>query len=361
MTTTPSRRGFGQAAIGAAAAIGSKAWAKRALEPLSPGVKITLQIPASFTDEDLAFAKQMGVGYVAVGTANGTYEDFASIKQRVEAGGLKVANIGNANVHNMPEVVLNLPDRDRKIELYKQYLRDLARAGIYYTTYGPAASGVWSSPREKTRGGADARAFHLSTATGHWQGKIFRPPFTHGRQYTEDEIWENYTYFIRQVVPVAEECGVRIGVHPDDPPVPNLGGVPRCVFGNFAGFERAFKIANSPNIGVCLCCGTWMEGGKLMGVDVFEAVRRFAKMGKLWKIHLRNVTGPLPDFVETYIDDGYVDMKALIRTIVNADFRGILIADHVPRMVGDGRTGTAFSVGYIRALHDMAVNERGKG
>ncbi|MCE5307056.1 MAG: mannonate dehydratase [Acidobacteriales bacterium] len=361
MNTFATRRGFGQAALGAATALRMRASAKRPLEPLSPGVKISLQIPANFTDDDLAFAKQMGVGHVSIGTDSGTYEDFASIKQRVEAGGLKVGNIGNASVHNMPEVVLNLPGRDRKIESYKQYLRDLSRAGIYYTTYGPAASGVWSSPAEKTRGGATARAFHMNTATGHWRGQIFRPPFTHGRQYTEDEIWENYTYFIRQVIPVAEECGVRIGVHPDDPPVPNLGGVPRCVFGNFAGFERAFKIANSPNLGVCLCCGTWMEGGKMMGKDVFEAVRAFAKIGKLWKIHLRNVTGPLPDFVETYIDDGYVDMKKLMRTIVESDFRGILIADHVPRMVGDNRTGTAFSIGYIRALHDMAVNELRKG
>ncbi len=360
MTNSPNRRSFGQAALGVTAAFGSRASAKRPLEPLSPGTKITLQIPSSFTGEDLTFAKQMGVGYVAVGTDAGTYETFAAIKQRVEAAGLKVSNIGNANVHNMPEVVLNLPDRDRKIELYKQYLRDLSRAGIYYTTYGPAATGVWSSPAEETRGGARARAFHMATATGHWRGAVFHPPLTHGRRYTEEEIWENYTYFIRQVVPVAEECGVRIGVHPDDPPVPDLGGVPRCVFGNFAGFERAFEIANSPNIGVCLCCGTWMEGGKLMGKDVFEAVRGFARMGKLWKIHLRNVTGPLPDFVETFIDDGYTDMKKLMRTIVEADFRGILIADHVPRMVGDSRTGWAFSIGYIRALYDMARNEQRK-
>ena len=97
-----------------------------------------------------------------------------------------------------------------------------------------------------------------------------------------------------------------------------------------------------------------MEGGRAMGKDVYEAARAFAKMDKLWKIHFRNVTAPIPDFVETYVDDGYTDMKKLMRTLVDVDFRGILIADHVPQMVGDSHTGWAFSIGYIRALYDSA-------
>jgi D-mannonate dehydratase len=85
------------------------------------------------------------------------------------------------------------------------------------------------------------------------------------------------------VAPVAEELGIRIGIHPDDPPVPELGGVPRCIFGNFDGYVRALEIANSPNIGVCLCCGTWMEGGRGMGKDVLEATRAFAKWASFGK------------------------------------------------------------------------------
>jgi mannonate dehydratase len=215
-------------------------------------------------------------------------------------------------------------------------------------------NGIWSSKQETTRGGAPARAFHLANAKGVWIDKTFEPPLTHGRRFTPNELWDNYTYFIRQVAPVAEEAGVRIGIHPDDPPVPELGGVPRCMFGNFDGYVRALKIANSPNVGVCLCCGTWMEGGPGMGKDVFQAAREFARMGKLWKIHFRNVSSPIPDFTETFVDDGYTDMKKLMRTLIDVDFRGILIADHVPGMIGDRHTGWAFSLGYIRALHDMA-------
>jgi mannonate dehydratase len=253
-----------------------------------------------------------------------------------------------------------LPGRDEKIEEYKRYIRNLGKAGIHYTTYAHMGNGIWSSERETTRGGAPARAFHQSTAKGYWVGEVFEGPLSHDRKFSKEELWENWEYFIKQVVPVAEEAGVRIGVHPDDPPVPELGGVPRHMFGTFDGYVKAFEIANSPNVGICLCCGTWMEGGAHTGKNVLDAAREFAKMDKLWKIHFRNVTGPIPDFVETYVDDGYTDMKQLMRTLVDADFRGILIADHVPAMVGDAKTGWAFSIGYIKALYEMAKEERGR-
>ncbi|HYO83458.1 MAG TPA: mannonate dehydratase [Bryobacteraceae bacterium] len=151
---TVSRRTFFGTALGAAMLS-----AKRPLEPWSPGIKISLQIPNKFTDEDLTFAKQMGVEYVSIPGAGGTLEYFIEGKKRVEAAGLKIANMGNSNVHNMPEVTLNLPGRDAKIEEYKQYLRNLGQAGITYTTYAHMGNGIWSSERETTRGGAPARAF----------------------------------------------------------------------------------------------------------------------------------------------------------------------------------------------------------
>jgi mannonate dehydratase len=179
---------------------------------------------------------------------------------------------------------------------------------------------------------------------------VFEGPLSHGRKFSPEELWDNYTYFIKQVAPLAEELNIRIGIHPDDPPVPELAGVPRCIFGNFDGYMRALEIANSPNIGVCLCAGTWMEGGTHMGKDVFEAARAFAKMDKLWKIHFRNVSAPIPHFVEAFVDNGYTDMRKLMRTLRDVDFRGVVIADHVPTMVGGARTGWAYSIGYIKGL-----------
>src|SRR5437879_1881983 len=298
------RRKFIKLAAGAVAT--SAVWkpleaqAAAKLEPLPRGIKVSLQISSDATDEDLQFAQQLGIAYVNIPTGGrkATLENFIHLKQRVETAKLKVWNIGNSNVHNMPEVTLNLSGRDLKIEEYKSYLRNLATVGIFYTTYAHMGNGIWSSARETTRGGAPARSFDMEkNPKGNWDGKVFEGPLTHGRKYSKEELWENYTYFIKQVVPVAEEIGMRIGIHPDDPPVPELGGVPRCIFGNFDGYERALEIANSPNIGVCLCAGTWMEGGGRMGKGVFDATRAFANMGKLWKIHFRNVSAPIPGFV----------------------------------------------------------------
>jgi mannonate dehydratase len=355
-----TRRDFAKSALAAGFAAAPALAARKPLEPLAPGIKISLQISNKFSDEDLTFAKQIGVDYVNIPSTGGDYAFFSESKKRVEAAGLKVWNIGNSNVHNMPEVTLNLPGRDQKIEEYKQYLHNLARAGIFYTTYAHMGNGIWSSQRETTRGGASARAFRMETAKGYWAGKVFEAPLSHGRKFSKEELWENYTYFIKQVVPVAEELGIRIGIHPDDPPVPELAGVPRHIFGTFDGYMKALEIANSPNIGVCLCCGTWMEGGKHTGKDVFGAIREFAKIGKLWKIHFRNVTAPIPYFVETFVDNGYTDMRQVMKTLVAADFRGNLIADHVPGMVGGRLTGWAYSIGYIRALYASAMAEAGK-
>ena len=353
-----TRRAF--AATTAAAAFAPIGGAN-ALEPLSPGIKISMQVDESVSDEDLAWIKQMGVSYLNVQTGNGraTLENFLAIRKRAEAAGLTVWNISNNENRNIEEITLNLPGRDQKIEWLKQYIRNTGKAGIGYITYAHMANGIWSSEPETTRGGGKSRAFHLATAKGFWNGKVYQGPLTHGRAYSKDELWDNYTYFIRQIAPVAEEAGVRIGIHPDDPPVPELGGIPRQIFGTFDGYVRALEIASLPNIGVCLCCGTWMEGGSSTGKNVFEAAQAFAKMGKLWKIHFRNVTSPIPDFVETYIDGGYTDMWKLMKTLVDLDFRGNLIADHVPAMSGSRQAAWSYSMGYIRALYNSAREEKG--
>jgi len=149
---------------------------------------------------------------------------------------------------------------------------------------------------------------------------------------------------------VAEEENVRIGIHPDDPPVPELGGIPRCIFSNFDGYKRALEIADSPNIGICLCVGCWLEGGSLMGKDVFDTITYFGERKKIFKVHFRNVTQPLPYFVETFLDNGYADMFEIMKALKEVDFDGVLIADHIPVMVHGKETGTAFSIGYMKGL-----------
>jgi mannonate dehydratase len=210
-----TRRVFSSAAIAAAFAPVGKT---RPLEPLSAGIKTSMQVDEHVTDDDLAWIKQMGVDYLNVQTGKGraTLENFLAIRKRVEAAGLKVWNIPNNDNRNIEEITLNLRGRDQKIDWLKQYIRDTGKACIGYITYAHMANGIWSSKSETTRGGGESRAFHLATAKGYWNGKTYEGPLTHGRQYSKEELWENYTYFIRQIAPVAEQAGVRIGIHPDD-------------------------------------------------------------------------------------------------------------------------------------------------
>lgn len=211
-------------------------------------MKLTLQLPQDFTEKDLEYAQQVGVENVTVGSTGGGRDFFRATKERVNTVGLNLTNVGNTDVHNMAEVTLGLPGRDRKIDDYIEHLRAMADIGMTYTTYAHMANGIWSSGRKSTRGGALARAYDEGSATGSWAGATYPAQvLTHGREYSEDEIWDNFAYFIERVIPVAEGLGIRIGLHPDDPPGVSLGGVPRCIASSWDGYQKAFSIADSAN------------------------------------------------------------------------------------------------------------------
>jgi mannonate dehydratase len=360
----PDRREFGRAAftgvLGTAAFLGSAGKTASAEPQNHSGIKLCAQSSAKPTGDQLLFLKQIGAEYVSVGSTPDlrAAEGFMQIKKRYADAGITVWNIGNTDVHNMPEVTLNLAGRDEKIEQYKRYLLNLGKAGIRYTTYAHMGNGIWSSGRTDVRG-ASAREFALSSPQkkGVWADTSWKEPLSHGRAFTREEIWENYAHFIKQVAPVAEAAGVRIGIHPDDPPVPILAGVPRCIFSNFEGYKRALEIADSPNVGICLCCGTWLEGGRqLTGKDPDEMIRYFGAQ-KIWKIHFRNVSAPLPHFVETFMDDGYYDMYKIMKALRDVNFDGIVILDHSPSMVGGNYAQTAYGFAYMKALLKRANAE----
>jgi len=174
-----------------------------------------------------------------------------------------------------------------------------------------------------------------------------------GREYSRDEIWANLTYFLKQVVPVAEEEGVVIGLHPDDPPVPSLFGV-ALVLSTFDDCQKALNITGSPNVAMCLCCGTWAEGGKGIGIDPAGAIRHFGLRKQIYEVHYRNVSAPLPHFHETFVDNGYYDMYKVMKALVDVKYDGIVHLDHFVPMVGGERTYEAFAMGYMRAMLQRA-------
>ncbi|HUX96954.1 MAG TPA: mannonate dehydratase [Bacteroidales bacterium] len=327
--------------------------------PKEPYIKIALQAKPEPTEDDIKFIQQMGLNQVVLWTdaPKAGFEYYNSRRELYAANGINVFGFGNWDVHNQDKITLGLPGRDEKIEEYLTHIRNLGKAGIHYTTYAHMANGIWSTATETTRGGAVARAFDLTKADkGYWHGVTYEAPLTHGRKYSADEIWSNYEYFIKKAVAVAEEQKVRIGIHPDDPPVEELGGIPRCVFGSFEGYKRALEIADSPYVGMCLCVGCWLEGGTMMGKDVIETIRYFGAQKKIFKVHFRNVNQPMPHFTETFLDDGYADMYQILKALKEVDFDGVIIADHIPSMVYP-QVGTAFSVGYMKGLVERVIAE----
>jgi len=304
-------------------------------------------------DEELQFASQLGVPcvYTWVRPEQRSYGDLSRLRERVESYGLELYMAGSYDLGKSDKIHLALPGRDEDIAKLQEFVRDLGRVGIKHTTFTWEPDKVWNSPPTTTRGGAQARYVDLA--------EMKRRPYTHDRAYTEDEIWANFEYFIERMIPVCEKADVRLALHPNDPPTDGLGGIP-CLIQNWTSYDRAFAIADSPYLGMEFCVGCWLEGGEDFG-NVLDGIRHFQKMGKIFIVHFRNVTSPLPTFTETFLDDGYMDMYQVMKTFCEVGYAGSITLDHTPRFVGDYAkgSGTAYAIGYMRALLERAEAELG--
>ncbi len=178
---------------------------------------------------------------------------------------------------------------------------------------------------------------------------------------TEQEVWDNWTYFIKAIVPVLEETGVRFAIYPDDPTgYRELGGIPR-IFSTFDDYVRAFEIADSPNVGMYLGVGSYIEGGKETGKDVLDVIRCFGERNKIFKVDFRNVSGSIPHFIETFPDNGYVDMYKVMRALVEVNNHCSVCDDHAPQVAGGRIVADSYSYGYMRALLERALDEVKEG
>ena len=317
---------------------------------------VSHQRPEMLTPEHLAYLRQMGVEYleVRIRAEHSSYKDLVNVRDKVEEAGLKVFEIMLSDKYNSREIALGLPGRDEKIAFFKSFIRDLARAGIDCTTYAWNTGGVYATGRTTTRG-CRTRLFQLEEA--------LKKPNAYYREYSDEEMWDNYEYFIKEVLPVAEDAGVRLQLHPNDPPVTHQG-VAR-IFRSTEAFKRAMEISgHSPYSGILFCVGCWAEmfGPDKEGEDVVEAVREFGSKGHIYQVHFRNISSPMPDFHETFPDNGYLNMYEIMKALGEVGFDGMVVPDHVPICEGSEagpRTGEAFIFGYIRALMQAVETELG--
>jgi mannonate dehydratase len=313
--------------------------------------RLSMRIDPEPRDQELLFARQLGVECVYTWVRDDQRDELflSDLRRRVEDAGLVLYNVGNITVGKSDKIHLALPGRDEVIDQFAAFIRSLGRAGIHVTTFTWEPTQVWSSEPGEMRG-AMARRVDLD--------EMRRRPLTHGRAYTEEELWENFTYFMRRILPVAEEAGVRLALHPNDPPTAELGGIP-CLIRSLDSYQRAFEIAGSPYLGMEFCVGCWLEGGASFG-DMLEAIRTFHEQARILIVHFRNVSAPLPYFVETFLDNGYMDMYQVMKVFCEIGYRGTIILDHSPQFApGHNGAAEAYAIGYMRALMERAEDELG--
>ena len=316
---------------------------------------VSHQTPATLTAPRMRFLRQMGVDNVEVripSSASG-YDDICRVRDTVEGAGLGLHEIMLADRYSCRPIALGLPDSASEIDLFKRFIGDLGRAGVGTMTYAWHTGGAYATGRSETRG-CSTRLFQLAEAQAL--------PDAYDRRYSHDELWDNYAAFIDQILPVAEDNGVRLQLHPNDPPVDHQG-VPR-LFSSRVAFRRAMEIAgHSPHSGILFCVGCFAEmfGPEGAGEDVAAAIYEFGSRGHIFQVHFRNISSPMPDFHETFPDNGYLDMYRIMTALAEVGYHGMVVPDHVPQVGSDAdnrEAGEAYILGYIRALIQAVTADR---
>jgi len=315
-------------------------------------MRVALGQMRELAEEDLHLAKQLGIEDIQINQLGGSclpgdkrweFRDLLLLRKWAEDYGLRLAAIENVPPSFYDKAMLGLPGRDEQIENYRATVRHMGQAGIPILGFHWVPSSVWRTSRTtEERGGARVTSFDYAL--------VKDAPLTHGREFTEEEMWANYRYFIKAVAPVAEEAGVKLALHPDDPPMPSLGGIAR-IMRSFEAFQRALEIADSPALGLDFCQGTWSE----MGPGVLEAIRYFGSRNRILYVHFRDVKGHVPKFQETFINTGNVNMWEAMKAYKEIGFSGFFLDDHVPHIAGDSpwsHRSRAYAIGYIQALID---------
>jgi mannonate dehydratase len=243
---------------------------------------------------------------------------------------------------------LGLPGRDEEIDTAITLIRNLGALGVPVWCYEwmPVFNWMRTSTTVPSRGGA--------LATGYDHALMKNAPLTEYGEVSEERLWDNLDYFLKAVVPVAEEAGVKLAMHPDDPPLSPIRGLGR-IMRSIENYQRLLDIVPSPVNGIALCQGNFT----LMTDDLPAAIRHFGRQRKIFFVHFRDVRGTPEHFVETFHDEGKTDMRACMVAYRDVGFDGVCRPDHVPTMEGDSNdnpayssVGRLFAIGYLKGLRE---------
>jgi mannonate dehydratase len=283
-----------------------------------------------------------------------TLEELLELRRAVEAEGLKIEAIENFDPAHWHDVLLEGPKRAQHLENVKTIIRRLGQAGIPVMGYNFSIAGVCGRVTGPfARGGATSVGMDGPLETpmpnGMVWNMVYDPQASPGTvpPISQDELWRRLGGFLEEVLPVAEQAGVRLALHPDDPPMPTMRGQPRLVYQPHL-YERVIALKPSPANALEFCLGTLAE---MTEGDLYAAVEQYSRQGKLAYVHFRNITGKVPHYRETFVDDGDIDMLRVLRILRKNNFDGVLIPDHTPQMTCDApwHAGMAYAMGYMRA------------
>jgi mannonate dehydratase len=309
-------------------------------------------------DQRLKLARQTGVNHAIVGVSGPLSqvsrdkypEALAKIKAEFKAAGLAIAGVES---HPVPaeKIKLGLPGRDEEIENYRAAVEALGKAGIPMVCYNFMAGLGWFRTKIDVaeRGGALTSEFDYREAR--------KQGLTKWGEVSEDKIWRNMEYFLKAIIPVAEKAGVKMALHPDDPPISPLRGIGR-ILTSAANFRRVLDIVPSPVNGITFCQANF----KAMGENIEGLAEEWGRQKKIFFVHFRDIRGNREHFVETFHDNGPTDMVKMLQVYHQSGFDGPMRPDHAPTMEGEPNdtpgyavVGKIFAFGYMkgimRALH----------
>lgn len=326
---------------------------------------ITMQIPVLFSkkastpDNELQLIREMGITNVDLNfdyeTCN--YDDLSAVLEHLKQFGLEAGNLSCMPLQKNKIIDLGWDTRDAEIYKYNDLIRLAHKVNV------PIVSVAWQPNGILRTGRKEFKSAHGGITGYVDMEEISKRENANDRLYTVDEIWENFAYFLKKTLPVAEAEGVRMALHPNDPPVEYLAGVGSLIY-RTEDYNRAFALANeSPALAMKMCIGCWLEGGSAFG-DLMADIEDFCKRDKIVVVHFRNVTSTIPYFEEVLAEDGYADMYAIMKKFVECGYDGLMSVDHVfspHEKDNPNRTvGYCYPTGYAKGLLHAAEAEAGK-
>jgi mannonate dehydratase len=312
-------------------------------------------------DEKWQLCRQMGIDYAIAKlapelTGVASIDDFNSFERSkavFEDNGFQLTGL-EGDQFDMMRIKLGLDGREYDIEKYQKMLDNMGKLGVQLLCYNFMATGWYRTHTDlKERGGAIVSGFDYETA----KNQPVSPYVLKYGTFSESQIWENYHWFIEQIMPVAEANGVKMALHPDDPPISPVNGIGR-ILTSAEAIRKALSFSDSPSHGLTFCQGTYTT----MNEPVEALIDEFGRQQKIFFVHIRDVVGTPDNFRETFHDNGPTDMLRMMKAYKKIGFDGAIRSDHVPTMAGESNAhfgyemkGNLFGIGYIKGLME-AVN-----